>query len=109
MLASTRLVIFSTAFMFPAAAFADVTGFDSMHSQRKEAGKTCMTEHFHSGSGSGKTKQAALAAAVRSWREFTAFEYGATWGSWNKAASKSVRYTRENTGWSANVEARPCR
>lgn len=91
------------------AARADETGFASMHDQRRESGKLCMTTHFHNGSGSGATKKAALRAAVQGYVEYTAFEYGTTWARWSNAASKSVSYTKESSGWGANVEARPCK
>lgn len=60
-------------------AVADETGFASMHSWRKERGIMCFADHFHSGSGNGQTKRAARRAAIKSWREFTALEYGSDW------------------------------
>ncbi|MEI9901155.1 MAG: hypothetical protein WDN31_14565 [Hyphomicrobium sp.] len=92
-----------------ASAFADDTGFAYAHDLRKEGGRLCMSEHFHSGSGSGKSKPAAQAAAARSWADFTNFEYGSAWARWSLAGSKSVRYTKDASGWSADVDARPCR
>jgi len=99
----------AVAVSVPHTAFADDTGFAYAHSLRKEGGRSCMTDHFHSGSGSGRTKAAAQQAAVRSWANFTAFEYGSDWARWGAARSKSVRYTKESSGWSADVDARPCR
>lgn len=90
-------------------AIAQETGLSDMHEQRRERGKTCMTSHFHSGSGTGATKEAARAAAIRSWSDFTNFEYGPRWARFSNAASPTVSYTRESSGWSAAVEARPCR
>ncbi|MDX2307948.1 MAG: hypothetical protein NW216_06910 [Hyphomicrobium sp.] len=92
-----------------ASANAQDGGLAGMHDQRRERGRLCMSDHFHSGSGVGKTKEAAKAAAIRSWADFTAFEYGNRWASFSIAGSKGISYTKENAGWSATVEARPCR
>jgi len=91
------------------AAVADDTGLAYSHTLRKEGGRTCMADHFHSGSGEGHTKDAARASAVRSWIEFTNFEYGTVWARFGLAASPSAHYTKEASGWSAVVEARPCK
>lgn len=93
----------------PFAALADDTGFAYMHSLRKERGRTCMTDHFHSGIGTGPNKRAALKAAIRSWYEYTALEYGSDWARWRRSASKGVNYTKEASGYSASVQSRPCR
>lgn len=93
----------------PTFAHADDTGFAYAHDLRKEGGKLCMSDHWHSGSGTGGSKAAAQRAAMRSWVDFTNFEYGSVWARYSRAASKSVRYTKEPSGWSATVEARPCR
>jgi len=90
-------------------ARADDTGLAYSHALRKEGGRLCMSDHYHSGSGSGRTKPAAQAAAARSWAEFTNFEYGSAWARWSLAGGKSVRYTKEANGWSADLDARPCR
>ena len=93
----------------PAIAIAQETGMAGMHEQRREGGKTCMSSHVHTGSGSGPTKDAARQAAIRSWIDFTAFEYGNAWASFANAAAATTRYTKEESGWSATVDARPCR
>ena len=90
-------------------AFAGDTGFAYSHDLRKEGGRLCMSDHYHSGSGSGRSKAAAQAAAARSWADFTNFEYGSAWARWSAAHSKSVRYAKDASGWSADVDARPCR
>lgn len=90
-------------------ALADDTGLAYSHDLRKEGGRLCMSDHYHSGSGSGRTKAAAQAAAARSWADFTNFEYGSAWARWSLARSKSVRYTKAESGWSADVDGRPCR
>jgi hypothetical protein len=91
------------------AAYADDTGLAYAHDLRKEGGRLCMSDHYHSGSGSGKSKPAAQAAAVRSWADFTNLEYGTAWARWSVAHGKSVRYTKADSGWDASIDARPCR
>lgn len=93
----------------PSLVHADDTGFAYAHDLRKERGKLCMADHWHSGSGSGRSKASAKRAAMRSWINFTNFEYGSVWARYGRASSKSVRYTKEPGGWSATVDARPCR
>lgn len=99
----------AVALVSAATARADDTGLAYSHDLRKEGGRLCMSDHYHSGSGSGKTKPAAQAAAVRSWADFTNFEYGTVWARWSLARSKSVRYTKSEGGWDAYIDARPCR
>jgi hypothetical protein len=91
------------------AVLADDTGLAYAHDLRKEGGRLCMSDHYHQGSGSGHTKPAAQAAAIRSWADFTNFEYGTVWARYGRAASRTVRYTKEADGWSADVDARPCK
>ena len=92
-----------------AGAFADDTGLAYSHDLRKEGGRLCMSDHYHSGSGEGRTKTAARSAAIRSWADFTNFEYGSAWARFSAAASSSTHYTKAEQGWSADIEARPCR
>jgi hypothetical protein len=90
-------------------ALSDETGFADSHEQRREGGRLCLSDHAHSGYGEGKTKSSASAAAIKSWAEFTAFEYGTSWARYTLAAGKSTKFTKEAKGWSANIEARPCK
>ena len=47
----------AAAFSFAAtAAVADDTGLAYSHTLRKEGGRTCMADHYHSGSGEGRSK-----------------------------------------------------
>lgn len=94
-------------FVLPAAA--DDTGMASSHTLRKEAGKLCMADHAHTGSGTAATKAAARAAAIRAWADFTNFEYGSDWARFGRAASPVTHYTKEEKGWTATVDARPCK
>ena len=91
------------------SALADDTGFASAHDLRKERGRTCMSDHYHQGGGSGSTKKAAQVDAIKSWQNFTAFEYGSDWARFSKAASKSMSCSASTSGVECNVEARACR
>ncbi len=104
------IVAVSMLFALPAAtSIADDTGFAASHDLRKEAGKTCMSEHAHSGTGEGKTKNAARQAALKEWYAYTAGEYGSDWALWGKSASQKTSYVKAAAGWSATVESRPCK
>ncbi len=93
------------------AAVADETGFATIHAWKKEKGRRiCMAEHFHDGSGVAKTRKQAEELAKRSWIEFTAFEYGTTWGTYELAASQTTDCRESGSaGWSCMVSARPCK
>lgn len=91
------------------AALAQDSGMSSMHAQRREAGKVCMIDHFHYGSGSGSTKQKALIDAIGAWQGFTDFEYGGRWASWKRSAGKQIKYSSGTTGVTADISSRPCR
>lgn len=89
---------------------ADDTGFASIHDMRRERGRLCLTDHWHSGNGSGRSKRAAKRAAVRSWQNFTAMEYGTDWARFRRARSKALRCSRTGRrSFDCTVEARPCR
>jgi hypothetical protein len=87
---------------------AEETGVAGIHSWVKVGRKTCLVDHFHSGSGSGNTRSVAERQAIQSWADFTAWEYGSTWGRYTLAASKKMTCQRGDS-WSCFVEARPCR
>ena len=90
-------------------AYAMEAGFTAPHSWRIERNKICFDEHSHVGGAEAMTKRAAHKAAIREWREFTAWEYGSVWASYKRASGKSVEYTKAAVGWFARVYARPCR
>jgi hypothetical protein len=90
-------------------ALANETGFASMHNQARVGGKLCMTDHYHYGNGTGRTKALAQRAAIGSWQSFTDFEYGSSWARFNRAAGKRVSCSQSGAGFSCEVEARPCR
>jgi hypothetical protein len=88
---------------------ASETGVAGIHTWQRSGGRTCLVDHFHDGSGSGRTKAAAQAAAIRAWVDFTAWEYGSSWGRWGLAASKSVNCSGGPGNYSCSVSARACR
>ncbi|MBO0763678.1 MAG: hypothetical protein J2P50_03675 [Hyphomicrobiaceae bacterium] len=86
----------------------DETGVAVIHTWVKVGRKTCMADHYHSGNGDGATRLLATRHAIQSWADFTAWEYGSSWGHYWLAISKKM--TCERTGsWSCFLEARPCR
>lgn len=94
----------------PLPAGAQTTGLDRLHTQARVGGKTCMTEHEHYGEGTMRTKRGAELAAMRAWSSFTAFEYGAPWGSYAAAAGKKMDCSKNsNETWLCKTTARPCR
>ena len=92
-----------------AAAQSQETGIAEIHAWVKVGRKTCMLDHFHDGNGTGRTRAEAERAAIKSWIEFTAWEYGNPWGRYTIAASKKMTCSRESPSWRCAVEARPCR
>ena len=85
------------------------TGIAKIHTWTKVDGKTCMLDHFHDGSGNGPTRAQAARAAIRSWAQFTAWEYGDPWGRYSIAASRKMTCSFGSGSWSCAVEGRPCR
>jgi len=92
-----------------ARAAADETGFAYTHDTARVAGKLCMTEHYHYGSGSGATKAAAQKDAISSWASFTDFEYGSDWARFGKAMAKGASCSQSGSEYSCQVQARPCK
>ena len=92
------------------SAAAGEGGLVDLHEQKREGDRICMSEHFHHGSSAGQSSQKeAEAEAVRSWAGFVAFEYGAAWGDYGIAASKTMECSASGTGWACDVDARPCK
>ena len=91
-------------------AVASETGVaQALHATVRVGGRTCLADHYHDGSGSGRTQAAAAAAAIKSWSDFTAWEYGSSWGRYGLAAGKSMKCSRAAGGYSCDVSARACR
>ena len=57
------------------SALAQGMGLEGLHDHRREGGKVCMVDHFHDGSGSGKTRKSAEADAARAWTEFGKYNF----------------------------------
>jgi hypothetical protein len=103
-----RLVLFGSVTVLVLPASADDTGFAYAHDLRREKGKTCMSDHWHYGSGSGSSRKAAENDAIKSWSSFTALEYGSDWARFSRAASRSLSCSQSGD-WSCQLEARPCK
>ncbi len=91
------------------SAQADDSGFAYVHDLRREGGRTCFTDHYHYGSGSGATKAAAQKAAIGSWASFTDFEYGSDWARFSRAAGKRMSCSGGAGSIDCQIEARPCK
>lgn len=92
------------------AVFADETGFADLHSTRKEGGRICFDDHWHYGEAKAQPNQkTAMVEAIKSWAGFVDFEYGSTWANYKKAAGKKVKCENGASGWSCEIEARPCK
>lgn len=73
-----------------------------------QARKSCWVDHYHYGSGSGKTKRSAKKAAIASWQSFTAWEYGAKWGKFRLAKDKRVSCSGSRGSYSCQASGIPC-
>lgn len=93
------------------SALADDTGLaQALHDVRVEGGKLCMSGHFHYGSSSGMpNRKAAEADAIKSWANFTQFEYGSDWADYRLAAGRTMSCSPSGSNWSCSLEARPCK
>lgn len=99
------LAVLSGVVALSGPAVADDTGFAYMHEIRGR----CMADHFHYGSGTGRTKALAMRDAIGSWASFTALEYGSDWARWSRAASKAASCSKDSGGVSCSISARPCK
>ncbi len=88
---------------------ASAQGMADLHEKVRVGGKSCFSDHTHSASSAGHaSRKAAELAAIRSWQDFTAWEYGGTWASYAQAAGKSMNCSGGGS-WACSVDARPCR
>lgn len=93
-----------------AATAVVAQGMSDLHAQVRVGNRICMLDHFHTGSGTGSTKDAAMKSAIASWSGFTAWEYGGNWGSWKLSESRNGKCEPGlGGGWSCTIHARPCR
>ncbi len=92
------------------SAFADDTGFITIHDLRRERGMLCTASHEHTGQGTTqRTKRRAIRSAARAWSEFTSWEYGTDWGRWRYARGKITECEGVRGAYTCSVIARPCR
>ena len=84
-------------------------GLAAMHDWQKERRKICMASHFHYGSGSHENKKESQRLAIKSWRDYTALEYGDEWGVFKYAGSKSLKCMESVGTWECSAEGRPCK
>jgi hypothetical protein len=92
------------------ASEAAAQDYASLHKQVRLGGKVCFATHEHYGeSDPFPTRAVAERAAIRAWAAFVVFEYGALWGSYERAAGK--RMTCKSVGGltQCSTTARPCR
>lgn len=93
-----------------ATAAAQDSGLSGLHQKVRVGGKLCMYDHYHSASSNGQSsRKAAEVAAIRSWQDFTAWEYGGAWGSFAMAEGKKVSCFGSGSSFNCDVDARPCR
>ena len=90
-------------------SLADDNGVAGIHGWRKVGDKTCFIDHSHEGSGHGRTQQAALADAIRSWTDFTDLEYGSDWAVYGRSIAKSVSCIKDSDGFKCDISSIPCR
>lgn len=101
----------------PAAAqstAASSGGFDYLHKQARVGSLVCMTEHSHYGQGGPyKVRRVAERRAIAAWSAFTAEEYGAQWGRYERAAGRKMDCTTSTDGgttyYTCGAHGRPCR
>ncbi len=85
-------------------------GLTDLHDKVRVGNKICFSDHYHDGSSSGhKSRDAAEAAAVKTWQNFTAWEYGSAWGNFWIAANRGVKCDQSGGAWSCHVQAKACR
>ena len=108
--ALTFVAVLGCVGIAPATAQNVDGGLVGLHTLVRKGPKVCMADHFHDGNSAGQpSKKAAEVAAIRSWQEFTAWEYGGAWGSFQLAESRGVSCSGSGNSWSCNATGRPCR
>ncbi len=91
------------------ATSPQAAGLDGLHAKIQVGNRLCMAGHAHHGSGSGATREQALADAAHGWGSFTALEYGQVWGDFRVAHNQTVSCAPSGGGWSCSLTASPCR
>lgn len=91
------------------SAAADETGPTGHYSLQKVDEKTCLTDYYHYGRGSGATRKDAEQEAIISWVIFAEWEFGSSWGRYAIAVDKGMECSNESAGWFCSAHARACR
>ena len=90
--------------------YADNTGFINMHQLHRYGNYLCTVSHEHTGNGTvQKNRKLAIRSAIRSWSDFTVWEYGSDWGKWRYARGKMVDCEGRKGAIICSVIARPCK
>lgn len=109
-MALRRVLISSLGLFCLGGVSAGAQGLTDLHSKVRVGNKICFSDHYHDGSSSGhKTKAAAEAAAVKTWADFTAWEYGSAWANFWIAAGRGVKCDQSSGSWSCHVQAKACK
>ena len=103
------LTVSASALLLSSPVPSNAGALDFLHDKVLVNGHTCMKGHSHLGKGGASDQAAAMSKAARDWSDFTSFEYGAEWGHFGLAASKSYRCGLLRDAWLCEVEAVPCR
>lgn len=104
------IVITAAVVMLGTLAPVSAQGLSELHSKVIVGKKICFADHYHSGSSNGQSsREAAEKAAIRSWVDFTSWEYGRQWGDFWTAVGRRIKCGGSGNNWSCDVEARPCR
>ena len=104
------VLIGGCAILVAAPVSADETGLAGIHSFRRESGRTCFADHWHTWSGGvQKTKPAALAAAVQGWEPASRTWNTAPTGHISRAPPRKRSVLEASDGFGCTVEARPCK
>ncbi len=109
---SLRALVFSLGAIVLAAPSTPLWAGElaSMHRQHMEGGRVCMSSHTHTGQAAPfATRDAAIAAAIVNWQDYTVAEYGPRWGRFALAAGKDATCKVHRGKWGCHVYARPCR
>ncbi len=109
MLRQIKVAVATAVLGMLSTASASAQGMADIHTHVRVGNKICMADHYHYGSSSGHvSRKAAEAAAIQTYESFTAWEYGANWGRFALAESKSISCQNAG-GWGCTLEGRPCR
>lgn len=105
-----RMMVAAAGLLLLSAVPVSAQGLAGIHEWTRVGNKICMTDHYHDGQSAGmKSRKDAEIAAIKSWQDFTGWEYGAAWGTFKNAESKGIKCSGSGSTWGCSVQARPCR